>query len=200
MTHRIAKQIGNCKSSATDTPARPGLDQLYFDQSEHAPAGLRGQFFSTITPAIAELTLTHLSRVRFTKRSFKFDPEGRWAVVVPILNDGEVWNWAAFASDDDDIRGTYRPGDFAVGLGDSILKARLHPKTPMLVHHSIWAWLQDGGGRGLLPVNWRATALFLMQERYNVMASSRSEGELILDELERATRLPDIFYRTARQP
>lgn len=164
------------------------------DEHDLAPQVLVQRFKYALPHKATGPMRPRLARVRFERHRFYFDPEGRWSVVAPILRGTEIINWAAFDADNDDMRKTLRPSDFAVGLEDASWEAGYHPHKRLLILYSVWSWLQNGC-TGALPTNWNAMAIYLLQERYSPLFTSKLDGQKAEAELRRASVIKPGFVR-----
>ncbi len=150
--------------------------------------------YSTLRPSQHEPDLVRLAFVRFGRHSFDLDPSGTLSIVAPIVDEGQLVNLAAFACDEDGPRKLFHPGYLGVGLEDGLLDARLHAQSRLLVFFSVQEWLRNGC-IGFLPVDWRATAIFILQENISLLATSEHEGTRVLGALETATSFNEMFIR-----
>jgi hypothetical protein len=152
--------------------------------------------------------LPHLARVRIEAHSFHFDVDGGWAIIVPIfdapvlhappLHSRNIINYAAFDPNNDELRRMWKTsGDFAVGLADAVFDARLHAQFLLRVHYSVWSWLKAQGA-GMLPVDWRKSALFVRTEGYDLAPDGGAhDWRRIEAKFAQALALPRFFVPAA---
>jgi hypothetical protein len=160
------------------------------------PNQLRNHLCKVIRSSNYPPSLVCLAFVRFGRRSFTVDPKGTLAVIVPILENEVPVNLAAFGYAFASQRSTFRPGHIAVGLEDAKHDARFNAKSRMLVFHSVWEWLRNGGV-GLLPVDWKSTAILILKDNYTLLAASETDGARALQALEGGVAFPKMFIRKA---
>ena len=170
------------------------LPTLFEETFANAPLGLQQRLYASITPTLAGDCLVHLARVRFESYRFDLDTAGQWAVIAPIIESGLIVDFGAFSASNDDARRVFGLGHFAVGLEDATFDMRLHPKSLMLMHYSVWSWLRCEC-TGVLPIQWKETALHVARDAGGLLFDHHIEERKAEARLQRALALPPIFVR-----
>lgn len=143
------------------TTIADALDHLFEEHFCYAPDRLRDRFYSATSPQVAGDALVHLARVRFETHRFDFDREGKWAIVVPVFEGGQIVDFGAFAIDDEKLRRPFSLAS-AVGFESALWDAHYHPSRRLLLHHDAWSFLRSECV-GCLPISWRKTAVDLIR-------------------------------------
>lgn len=141
---------------------------------------LRDRIGNICPEATLSENLISLAPVIFDRHWFDINEEARaFALVAPAMNeDAEVVDAAAFELGNPfRVRLLIGTG-IAIGLPE-IFEARHHPQFRVPCHSNIWAYLKSGC-TGLLPINWRHTALHLHERGVGgLIASTIEEGQAI---------------------
>lgn len=156
---------------------------------------LRRRMLAAVSDRILIEAHVCVAPVYFGSRLFHIDEEGIWAVLVPMTNEyGWIENIAAF--DPNGPRAaTLNLTGFAVGLEEIRLTASIWC-GPRL-HANVWSWLK-AECCGLLPVDWRATALYLMERGVvGVVAPGIDSGRIIERRLHEPLTPPPVFVASA---
>jgi hypothetical protein len=135
------------------------LNRLLFEHLS-APDALRARFDACVSLTVATDALAHLARVRFESHRFDFDEDGRWAIVLPVYDGGDIVDFGAFSVDGDDIRRPYTAVG-SVGFESALWDAHYHPQRRFLLHHDAWSYLR-AECTGCVPISWRKTAIELL--------------------------------------
>lgn len=171
----------------------------YID-TDRAPERLKDRLFFSTSKAALQREKVHLARVHYGIHRFSFWEDGEWAIVAPISSDHadvHIIDLAAFHPDDDAIRRVFNGKGFAVGLENAMFDARLHPNNRIAMDADVWSWLRGECG-GLLPVDWRRTALWLKEWQVGgVIVDNEEQGSRIDQALRGALMPPPLFVRTA---
>lgn len=161
--------------------------------------GLREKVEEACPPSVLADALTSLAPVRFNVGgTFDLDDTVEsYSLVVPCRDEtGDLIDVAAF-----DLRqpygvATYLKRAFAVGL-DAIFDARLVGGFRVHVHACAWGFLKSECC-GLLPIDWRATALHMMHRRVGgLIVDTVQDGRSVNLRMSKALRVPEIYVREA---
>lgn len=196
-THSIPQKLPDDPTDVNEFDDE--LNLMVEEHRDHAPEQLRNKFHSVAGTQLELAYLACLARVRFGKHCFHFDPEGRWAVVAPVFECGHIVNLAAFTVDDDNLRRTFRPGHFSVGLDDAAWNARFKHQGRLLVHYSVWSWLRCGC-TGALPVDWKEMGIYILREGYGLHGYPIGDALKAETALEGALKLPPMFPHPGDEP
>lgn len=178
---------------------RDALDVCFEEHFVHAPKALKDRFYQSASPRLAGEDLVHLARARFGTHNFEFDPDGRWAIVAPIYDDGEPYpvDLGAFDVADENMRRAYRGKGFAVGLPSALLDARFHPENRANIHADVWSWLRCEC-TGVLPIDWRLTELELQRHQIAGLIADNHDQARKVQRLRAALKPPPLFVRRER--
>jgi hypothetical protein len=130
--------------------------------------------------------------VHFGTHLFHIDPEGTWAILAPCTDEsGWIVDVAAFDPRRPSTVAMLNRQGFALGL-EEIFHSRLN-EGRVRIHATIWSWLR-AECCGILPIDWRRTALHLMECRVaGLIVDNVETGKLIDQKMRLALKPPAIF-------
>lgn len=143
-------------------------------------------------------SMAFIAPTSFTEKHFDVSEEARGsALIMPCLDElGDLEDLVAFELGDPFRIRTFLGDAVCVGLSE-IFEARHHPQFRVQISSGIWPFLKSGC-RGLLPINWRQTALYLQERRVGgLVASDREDAEIIETRLKEALPEIPLFVSTA---